>query len=120
MVSPTQTGPTQSGRAALARRRPAVMGPFVIHRWPKPGAAVSDAAQKHIPFRTAPRHKPLMIPRYSRPEMEAIWTPETRFAIWLEIETLAMEALAEEGVIPASAAKAYRDKGKFEVARIDE
>jgi adenylosuccinate lyase len=52
--------------------------------------------------------------------MEAIWTPETRFAIWLEIETLAMEALAQEGVIPASAAKAYRDKGKFEVARIDE
>jgi adenylosuccinate lyase len=52
--------------------------------------------------------------------MEAIWTPESRFAIWLEIETLAMEALAQEGVIPASAAKAYRDKGKFEVARIDE
>ncbi|MEJ0023696.1 MAG: adenylosuccinate lyase [Alphaproteobacteria bacterium] len=61
-----------------------------------------------------------MIPRYSRPEMEAIWTPETRFSIWLEIETLAMEALAQEGVIPASAAKAYREKGRFEVARIDE
>jgi adenylosuccinate lyase len=52
--------------------------------------------------------------------MEAIWTPETRFSIWLEIETLAMEALALEGVIPDSAAKAYRDKGRFEVARIDE
>jgi adenylosuccinate lyase len=52
--------------------------------------------------------------------MEAIWTPESRFAIWLEIETLAMEALALEGVIPESAAKAYREKGRFEVARIDE
>jgi adenylosuccinate lyase len=52
--------------------------------------------------------------------MMAIWSAETRFAIWLEIETLAMEALAELGTIPASAAKAYREKGKFEVARIDE
>jgi adenylosuccinate lyase len=61
-----------------------------------------------------------MIPRYARPEMVDIWTAEQRFAIWLEIETLAMEALAELGVIPASAAKAYREKGKFEVDRIDE
>ncbi|MGE3304293.1 MAG: adenylosuccinate lyase [Hyphomonadaceae bacterium] len=61
-----------------------------------------------------------MIPRYARPEMEAVWSPETRFSIWLEIETLAMEAMAELGVIPASAAKAYRAKGRFEVSRIDE
>lgn len=60
-----------------------------------------------------------MIPRYARKEMEALWTPEARFDIWLEIETLAMEALAQKGVIPASAAKTYREKGKFEVARID-
>jgi adenylosuccinate lyase len=52
--------------------------------------------------------------------MTAIWTAEQRFAIWLEIETLAMEALAQQGKIPAAAAKAYRDKGKFDVARIDE
>ncbi|MEJ0059048.1 MAG: adenylosuccinate lyase [Terricaulis sp.] len=61
-----------------------------------------------------------MISRYSRPEMTAIWSPETRYAIWLDIETLAMEALAELGAIPASAAAAYRAKGKFEVDRIDE
>ncbi|MDX2237803.1 MAG: adenylosuccinate lyase [Hyphomonadaceae bacterium] len=60
-----------------------------------------------------------MIPRYARPDMVAIWSPETRFAIWLEIETLAMEAMAEIGVIPASAARAYREKGRFEVDRID-
>src|SRR6185295_7506566 len=61
-----------------------------------------------------------MIPRYSRPEMTAIWSPETRYAIWLEIETLAMEAMGELGVIPKDAAKVYRAKAKFEVARIDE
>lgn len=60
-----------------------------------------------------------MIERYARPEMAALWTPEARFAIWLEIETLAMEAMAELGVIPATAAAAYRAKGRFEVARID-
>lgn len=52
-----------------------------------------------------------MIPRYARPEMTALWSPETRFAIWLEIETLAMEAMAEIGTIPKSAAEAYREKG---------
>jgi len=61
-----------------------------------------------------------MIPRYSRPEMTAIWSPETRYSIWLEIETLAMEAMADLGVIPKNAAEAYRAKGKFDVARIDE
>jgi adenylosuccinate lyase len=61
-----------------------------------------------------------MIPRYARPEMTAIWEPESRYAIWLEIETLAMEAMAELGVIPKSAAETYRKTGKFDVARIDE
>ncbi|MGE0045813.1 MAG: adenylosuccinate lyase [Hyphomonadaceae bacterium] len=60
-----------------------------------------------------------MIPRYARPEMEAVWSPETRFSIWFEIETLAMEAMADLGTIPKGAAEAYRKKGKFEVARID-
>ena len=41
-----------------------------------------------------------MIPRYTRPEMAAIWEPANRFSIWLEIETLAAEALAERGGIP--------------------
>ncbi len=61
-----------------------------------------------------------MIPRYSRPEMAAIWEPENRFRIWLEIETLAAEAQAELGVIPESAAEAVRARGAFEVERIDE
>ncbi len=61
-----------------------------------------------------------MIPRYSRPEMAAIWEPENRFRIWLEIETLAGEAQAQLGVIPEAAAAAVRARGAFEVTRIDE
>jgi adenylosuccinate lyase len=61
-----------------------------------------------------------MIPRYSRAEMAAIWEPENRFRIWLEIETLASEALEELGVIPKGVAAALRERGAFDVARIDE
>jgi len=46
-----------------------------------------------------------MIPRYSRPEMARIWEPETRFRIWLRIETYAAEAMAELGLIPKHAAE---------------
>ncbi|WP_080856488.1 adenylosuccinate lyase [Agrobacterium deltaense] len=64
-----------------------------------------------------------MIPRYSRPEMVAIWSPETKFRIWFEIEAYACDALAELGVIPKSAAQTIWEKGgsaTFDVARIDE
>jgi adenylosuccinate lyase len=63
-----------------------------------------------------------MIPRYSRPEMAAIWSPETRFRIWFEIEAHAADAMAELGIIPKEAAKKVWEKGKnakFDVARID-
>ncbi|HXP12890.1 MAG TPA: adenylosuccinate lyase [Stellaceae bacterium] len=60
-----------------------------------------------------------MIPRYSRPEMSAIWAPENRFRIWFEIEAHALDAMAREGTVPKSAAKALRAKGKYEIARID-
>jgi adenylosuccinate lyase len=64
-----------------------------------------------------------MIPRYSRPEMTAIWEPQTRFKIWFEIEAHAADALAELGVIPKDAAKTIWAKARdatFDVARIDE
>jgi adenylosuccinate lyase len=61
-----------------------------------------------------------MIPRYSRTEMARIWEPETRFRIWLRIETYAAEAMAELGLIPKHAADAVRKRGGFDVARIDE
>ncbi|MBB3693110.1 adenylosuccinate lyase [Sphingomonas sp. BK580] len=64
-----------------------------------------------------------MIPRYSRPEMTAIWTPEARYAIWFEIEAHATEKLAELGVVPQSAADAlwawWATKPAIDVAAID-
>ena len=61
-----------------------------------------------------------MIPRYARPEMTAIWTSESKYGIWLEIETLAAEAMAEYGMIPKEAAIAIRERGNFDADRIDE
>ena len=63
-----------------------------------------------------------MIPRYSRPEMVAIWSPETKFRIWYEIEAHACDAQAELGVIPLANAQAvWKAKDvEFDVARIDE
>ena len=63
-----------------------------------------------------------MIPRYTRPEMAAIWEPQTRFRIWFEIEAHAADAMAKLGIIPKAAAKKIWDKGrnaKFDIERID-
>ena len=65
-----------------------------------------------------------MIPRFSRPEMVAIWEPATKFRIWFEIEAHACDALADLGVIPKKAAKAIRKGGnkpytKARIARIE-
>jgi len=64
-----------------------------------------------------------MIPRYAREPMVAIWSPETKFRIWFEIEAHATDALAELGVVPKDAAAKVWANGrnaKFDVARIDE
>ncbi len=69
-----------------------------------------------------------MVPRYTRPEMAAIWSPENRFRLWFEIEALAAEAMAELGQIPREAAAQIRDRGApalaaigpADLARIDE
>ncbi|QJP12393.1 adenylosuccinate lyase [Starkeya sp. ORNL1] len=63
-----------------------------------------------------------MIPRYTRPEMAAIWEPQTRFRIWFEIEAHATDALAELGVVPKEAAAkiwAMARDAEFDVGRID-
>ena len=64
-----------------------------------------------------------MIPRYARPEMTAIWEPETRFRIWFEIEAHALDAMAELGTVPPEAAEtvwfADRNSPPFDIARID-
>ena len=64
-----------------------------------------------------------MIPRYTRPEMASIWTPETRFRIWFEIEAHAATAMAEIGIVPKDAARVIWEKGSeavFDTQRIDE
>ncbi len=64
-----------------------------------------------------------MIPRYSRKQMADIWSPETRFKIWFEIEAHAADRMAEMGTIPKEAAAKIWEKGRgaqFDVARIDE
>ena len=61
-----------------------------------------------------------MIPRYSRPEMSAIWSEESKFQIWFEIEAHACDAQAKLGVIPESAATMIWEKGAFDIDRINE
>ncbi|WP_203308446.1 adenylosuccinate lyase [Sphingomonas beigongshangi] len=64
-----------------------------------------------------------MVPRYSRPDMTAIWTPEARYRIWFEIEAHATDALAQLGVVPQEAADAlwawWRTDPVIDVAAID-
>ena len=64
-----------------------------------------------------------MIPRYTRKEAADIWSPETKYKIWFDIEASAAEAAAKAGMIPEEAAKTIREKGKdaeFDADRIDE
>ncbi|MGU9961865.1 MAG: adenylosuccinate lyase [Candidatus Puniceispirillales bacterium WSBS_2018_MAG_OTU23] len=59
-----------------------------------------------------------MIPRYSRPEMQAIWSDESKFSIWLDIELHACDAQAKLGVIPQAAADVIRKKASFDIEEI--
>lgn len=61
-----------------------------------------------------------MIARYTRPEMGRIWSEENRFRMWLKVETAATETLAEAGMVPQSAAKVIRERGDFDLKRIQE
>jgi adenylosuccinate lyase len=61
-----------------------------------------------------------MIQRYTHPEMGRIWSEERRYETWLQVEVAAAEAMAEAGIVPADAARTLREKGAFDVARIDE
>jgi len=61
-----------------------------------------------------------LIPRYSREQMTAIWTPENRFKTWLDIEILACEAMSRLGLIPEAALENIKNKAGFDISRIDE
>src|SRR5919205_3559298 len=61
-----------------------------------------------------------MIQRYTHPEMGRIWSDQRRYETWLLVETAAAEAMAAAGIVPREAARDIREKGNFDVARIDE
>jgi adenylosuccinate lyase len=64
--------------------------------------------------------QPSMIPRYTHPEMGRIWSDQRRYETWLLVETAAAEAMAAAGIVPPEAARDIRERGGFDVARIEE
>ncbi len=61
-----------------------------------------------------------MIARYTRPAMGRIWTDDNKYRMWLRVEIAASETLAEDGIVPAEAARAIRDRADFDLVRIAE
>src|SRR5579872_5818603 len=61
-----------------------------------------------------------MIARYTHPDMGRIWSDQRRYETWLLVETAAAEAMAAAGIVPADAARDIRERGAFDIARIDE
>ena len=61
-----------------------------------------------------------MITRYTHPEMGRLWSDQHKYETWLQVETAAVEAMARAGIVPADAANDIREKGDFDIARIDE
>jgi adenylosuccinate lyase len=61
-----------------------------------------------------------MIARYTHPEMGRIWSEQRKYETWLQVELAAADAMAEAGIVPRDAARTLREKGAFDVARIDE
>src|SRR5947209_433202 len=61
-----------------------------------------------------------MIARYTHPEMGRIWSDQRRYETWLLVETAAADAMADAGIIPPDAARDIRERGAFDIARIDE
>src|ERR671931_2860509 len=61
-----------------------------------------------------------MIPRYTHPEMGRIWSDQRRYETWLLVETAAAEAMADAGLVPREAARDIRERGGFDIARIEE
>src|SRR6266446_1127851 len=61
-----------------------------------------------------------MIPRYTHPDMGRIWSDQRRYETWLLVETAAAEAMAAAGLVPPEAARDIRERGAFDIARIEE
>jgi adenylosuccinate lyase len=61
-----------------------------------------------------------MIPRYTNPEMGRIWSDQRKYETWLQVEIAAVDAMARAGIVPAEAAHDIREKGAFDISRIEE
>src|SRR5437870_4544002 len=61
-----------------------------------------------------------MIARYTHPEMDRIWSDQRRYETWLLVETAAADAMAAAGIIPLEAARDIRERGAFDIVRIEE
>jgi len=61
-----------------------------------------------------------MIGRYTSPEMGRLWSDQRKYETWLQVETAAAEAMARAGIVPMEAARDIRERGRFDVARIEE
>src|SRR5437660_6048049 len=61
-----------------------------------------------------------MIPRYTHPEMGRIWSDQRRYETWLLVEAAAADAMADAGIVPADAARDIRERGAFDIGRIEE
>ena len=61
-----------------------------------------------------------MIRRYTHPEMGRIWSDQRKYETWLQVEVAAAEAMARAGIVPPDAARDIRERGAFDIARIEE
>ena len=103
------------------RRRPArgrgPRGPGSAHADPRVGGRRGRRERRRL--RRTRSAGGVMIARYTHPEMGGIWSDEHRYATWLKVEVAAAEAMADQGIIPVEAARAIRERGAFDVARIE-
>src|ERR1700730_15054939 len=113
-------GSKQRGQAPLTLHSTGFPGPVPITAVAAYPRFAQPSGLRSRTFARIVRGDPGMIPRYSRPEMTRIWSPENRYRIWFEIEAYACDAQAALGIIPESAARAVWERGAFEVERIDE
>src|ERR1700730_4261502 len=113
-------GSKQRGQARLTLHSTGFPGPVPITAVAAYPRFAQPSGLRSRTFAGIVRGSNGMIPRYSRPEMTGIWSPENRYRIWFEIEAYACDAQAALGIIPESAARAVWERGAFEVERIDE
>src|SRR5579872_392978 len=99
----------RQGGEVLGQRKVFHLAPALVRRWCSGLAGATPG-----------RDSAAMVPRYTRPQMEAIWSPANRYRIWFEIEALAAEGMALVGAIPESAARNIRQKGGAKVAAISQ